>query len=142
MSDWTYGVAVHEEGGDHVVSVRELPEVVTSGDSLEEALLLAADAIEVAIAGRMEDDMVLPRPSELRKGEYSVALPAQLAAKASVYTAWKDARLTKVELARRLERNEAEIRRILNPRHGTKLDKLEEAARALGGRLNVSFENL
>ena len=36
-------------------------------------------------------------------------------------------------------RNEAEARRILALRHGTKLDQLEEAAKALGGRLTVAF---
>jgi antitoxin HicB len=68
------------------------------------------------------------------------SLPAQLAAKASVYAAWKRAKITKVDLARRLGRNEVEVRRILNPRYGTKLDQLEEAAKALGGRLVVEFE--
>jgi antitoxin HicB len=57
-----------------------------------------------------------------------------------VYHAWKEAKVSKTELARRLGRNEIEVRRILNPRHGTKLDQLEEAAKALGGRLTVAFE--
>jgi antitoxin HicB len=140
MNVWTYGATIKKEQGDFVVSVRDLPEVVTSGSSLDEALELAADAIEVAVAGRMQDDMELPLPSSPRKGEYRVALPPQLSAKASVYSAWKAARLSKVELAKLLDRNEAEVRRILNPRHGTKLDQLEEAARALGGRLVVGFE--
>jgi hypothetical protein len=38
------------------------------------------------------------------------------------------------------EANEAEIRPILNPRHGTKLDQLDEAARGLGAQLNVEFD--
>lgn len=140
MKPWIFGVRVTHEHGDHVVLVRDLPEVVTSGESLDEALALAADAIEVAVAGRMEDDMDLPEPTAVRKGEHVVPLPAQMAAKASVYAAWKKARLSKTELARRLERNETEVRRILNPRHGTKLDQLDEAARALGGRLSIGFE--
>jgi len=142
MNVWTYGATIKKEQGDFVVSVRDLPEVVTSGSSLEEALDLAADAIEVAVAGRMQDDMDLPPPSAPRRGEHRVALPAQLSAKASVYSAWKLAHLSKVELAKLLHRNEAEVRRILNPRHGTKLDQLEEAARALGGRLVVGFEQV
>ena len=137
---WTYGVSIHEEDGDFVVSVRDLPEVVTSGSSIEEALELAADAIEVIVAGRMEDEQDLPVPSKARKGEHAVALPAPMAAKAAVYHAWKESGLKKTELARKLDRNEVEVRRILNPRHGTKLDQLDEAAKALGGRLVVTFE--
>jgi antitoxin HicB len=139
MAD-VFGVTLREDRGDFVVEVRDLPEVVTSGSTLEEALALAADAIEVAVAGRIEDDMDLPVPSRLREGEYAVSLPAPLAAKAAVYRAFKSSGLKKVELARRMDRNEVEVRRILNPRHGTKLDQLDEAARALGGRLAVTFE--
>lgn len=137
---FVYPVEVREDGGDFVVSVRDLPEVITSGDTLEQALELAGDAIEVAVASRMERDMTLPEPSRAKRGEHPVGVPAWLAAKASVYQAWKSSGLRKAELARRLGRDEVEVRRILNPRHGTKLDQLDEAARALGGRLTVTFE--
>jgi antitoxin HicB len=140
MSQWVYGVSIHKEGADHVVSVRDLPEVVTSGDTFEEALELAADGVEVVVSARMEQGRDLPLPSPVKRGEHTVPLPAPLAAKAAVYHAWKEAKVSKTELARRLGRNEIEVRRILNPRHGTKLDQLEEAAKALGGRLTVAFE--
>ena len=45
MQTWVYGVSIERKGEDFVVSVRDLPEVVTSGYSLEEALALAADSI-------------------------------------------------------------------------------------------------
>lgn len=68
---WTYSVGVQEDrSGDFVVSVRDLPEVVTSGSSLPEALALAADAIEVAVTGRMKDDMDLSEPAELHREDY------------------------------------------------------------------------
>jgi len=135
-----YGVAVTHEDDDFVVSVRDLPEVVTSGDTLDEALALAADAIEVSVAGRIDDGMELPDPSPIQEGEHAIALPAPLAAKVAIYAAWKRSGLKKVELAKALNRNEAEVRRILDPRYGTKLDQLAEAAKALGGRLVISFE--
>lgn len=136
-----YGVRIRDERGDFVVDVRDLPEVVTSGISLDEALGLAADAIEVAVAGRMEDDMDVPPPTTIEAGEHVVSLPATLAAKVAVYRAFKSSGLRKTELASLMNRNEVEVRRILNPRHGTKLGQLDEAARALGGRLTVTFEN-
>lgn len=137
---FSYPTRVIEQGGDFVVSVRDLPEVVTSGASRDEAFELAADAIEVAVAVRLEKEMDLPAPSQAKRGERLVALPAPLAAKAAVYQAWKSSGIRKTELARRLGRSEVEVRRILNPKHGTKLDQLDEAARALGGRLEVTFE--
>jgi antitoxin (DNA-binding transcriptional repressor) of toxin-antitoxin stability system len=47
----------------------------------------AADALEVVIAGRIEDEDDIPAPSKLRKSEHLVALSAQLAAKVAVYRA-------------------------------------------------------
>lgn len=135
-----YAVAIQRDGDDHVVSVRDLPEVVTSGDSLDEALALAADAVEVAVAGRIEDDMELPEPSAREAGEHVVDLPAPLATKAVIYAAWKRSGVSKSELGRRLDRNEAEVRRILKPRYGTKIDQLADTAKQLGGRLVISFE--
>jgi antitoxin HicB len=140
MSDWAYAVAIRqEEDGRHHVYARDLPEVVSSGADEADALAMAADAIEVAVAGRMEDGIDLPAPSPAERGEVMVALPAWLAAKASIYSAWKASGLTKVALAQLMGRNETEVRRILEPRYGTKLAQLEEAARALGGRLAVGF---
>jgi len=138
--EWIYGKAVREErDGQYHVYVRDLPEVVTSGSTPAAALEMAADAIEVAVSGRIDDGLELRAPSPIEEGETPVALPAPLAAKASVYAAWKASGMTKVELAQRMGRHENEVRRILNPRHGSKLEHLEAAARALGGSLRVAF---
>lgn len=137
---WIYGVTIDEEDGDFVVRSRDLPDVLTAGDTLEEALALAADVVEVAVGVRMEREEPLPLPTPLASGERPIALPAWLAAKASVYAAWKASGLRKVELAKRLNRSEVEVRRILDPSYGTKIQQLDEAARALGGRLSVTFE--
>lgn len=134
-----YGISIHEIDGDYVVECRDLPEVVTSGDSFEEAMSLANDAVEVVVIKRIEDDRDLPEPSPIVEGEQVVALPAPLSAKAAVYRAWKASGLRKTELARRMNRNEVEVRRILDPRHGTKLDQLAEAALALGQQLVIGL---
>lgn len=47
--------------------------------------------------------------------------------------------MTKAAFGRAMDRGGRKVRRILDPDHGTKMDQMEAAARALGGRLVVSF---
>ncbi|MDF2994658.1 MAG: hypothetical protein K0R27_295 [Xanthobacteraceae bacterium] len=124
-----------------VARSRDLPEVITWAPTREKAEEEAADALEVAIVGLMQEGADVAEPSPLKRGEVPVFPPAQVSAKLAVYRAWRAAGISKSALAARMGRSEVEVRRILDPRHGTKLEQMEEAARALGGRLSISFED-
>lgn len=117
-----------EEGG-FVVTCRDLPEVVSQGEDVAEALANAADAIAEAIAGRINDREEIPRPSAPRRGEYEVPVPVGVALKAAVYLAFRKRELTQSELARRL----------LNPRYQTTLRTLERALELLGQQVVVTL---
>ena len=52
-------------------------------------------------------------------------------------TALHEAGVSQVELARRPEVDDKEARRLLDPRHPSKLPRLEQALAALGKRLDV-----
>jgi len=62
-----------------------------------------------------------------------------MALKAALYLAMRDAGLSKVELAERLKVNEKEVRRMLDPRHGTKLPTMEQALAMLGKHLSIEI---
>lgn len=129
--NWIYGTTtITEEDGDFVVSVRDLPEVVTSGDTYAQALELAADAIEVSIAGRLEDEMELPLPSPVKKGEVGVRLPRTSRPRRASITSGARRRSTKQNWRGAAGGTEKEARRILSPRKNTKLDQLAAAAGA------------
>ena len=49
-----------EKDGGFVVTFRDLPEAITQGNSLEEALNEAADCLEEAIALRIDDKLEIP----------------------------------------------------------------------------------
>jgi antitoxin HicB len=136
---WIYGVQINEdEAGDHVVAVRDLPEVQTSGDTRVEALGLATDAIKVAVASRMRHGEELDAPGRVAPGEVAIALELRLAAKATIYVLWRRKGISKSELGRLMRRSETEARRVLDPDHGTKLDQIADAARALGATLTIA----
>ena len=126
-----------DETGELVVSFRDLPECLTSGADEAAALMEARDALEEAIAGRIDDAEPIPAPSARRAGERLIAVPPDMAAKAAVAIALRDSGLSRVAFARRLGVNEKVVRRMLDPHHHTAANRLHKALRMLGQELIV-----
>lgn len=143
MSRFTYPATLtpDKKDGGYVVTFRDLPEAITQGDTVKECLTEAADCLEEAIAARITDGLAIPKPSRPRRSERLVALSGQMALKAALYLAMRDAGLSKVELAKRLRVNEKEVRRMLDPRHGTKLPAMEQALAKLGKHLSIEIRD-
>jgi antitoxin HicB len=123
-----------------VVEFRDVPEAITQGDGEKDALWQAADCLEEAIAGRIADGRQIPKASRAVHGERPIPVPAPMAAKAALYLAMREAGMTNVQLARRIGCDEKEVRRLLDPRHPTKLPRIKDALEVLGKRLVVSVE--
>lgn len=141
MRQFTYAVKLtpDKRDGGYVVTCRDLPEVITQGDTFEEAVAEAADALEEAVAGRIDDRRDIPMPTAKKRGERTVSVPPSMALKAAVYLAVRDAGISNSELARRLRLDEKEARRILDPHHPTKLPRIEAALAALGRQVRMEL---
>jgi len=129
-------LTVDPEGG-FTVTFRDVPEAITEGDSREEALLRAEDALESALAMYVAAKEPLPVPSLAEAGEAQVPLSALGMAKTALYEAMREQGVGKAELARRLRWHLAQVSRVLDPRHASKMEQVEGALAALGLRLIV-----
>jgi antitoxin HicB len=140
MLRFTYPVKLTRERkhGGYVVACRDLPEAITQGDTLEHALSEAEGALQAAIEGRIEDGLDIPAPTRPKRGERMVPAPITTALKAAVYLAMREQGVSKSELARRLDVDEKEARRILDPHHRTRVPALERALAVLGRRVEVA----
>ena len=56
-----------EEGG-FLVTFRDVPEAITQGDTIDEALFMAADALATAMDFYFEDQRPVPTPSGVEEG--------------------------------------------------------------------------
>ena len=133
-----YPARLHpDRSGSIIVSFRDFPECLTSGADKDSALLEARDALEEAVAGRIDDEESIPIPSPRRAGEQLVAVPPDMAAKAAFALAFRASGLSRLAFARRLDVDEKVVRRMLDPRHHTSANRIHKALRALGRELIV-----
>ncbi len=105
-----------ENGAGFHVRFPDLPEALPGGDDLADTRLQAADCLAEAIAG-------------------------YLAPKLALYLAMRERNLPNTELAKCLGVSETVVRRMLNPKHDTKPDRIQAALAALGKRIVVTFED-
>ena len=129
-----------EQDGGFVVTFPGVPEAITQGEDVTDALQQAADCLEEAIAGRIRRQACLPEASSEGPNCYLVPLPAQTAAKAALYQAIRQAGMRPGEIALHLHCDEEEIHRLLDPRHASKLSRLEAVLAALGQQLVVGVQ--
>ena len=128
-----------EPEGGFTVTFPDLPEAITHGSDKADALIQAVDCLDEAIANRIAMKLAIPPPGQAKRGCEAVLPSALMAAKAALYMAAKSAGVSNLELARRLGCDEKEVRRILDPRHTTKISRIDEALGVLGKRLIVAM---
>jgi antitoxin HicB len=143
MNRFQYAVLLSpaDEGG-YVVTCRDLPELITQGESVEEALEQASDAMDEVFATYLTEGLDFPEPSKARRREHMVAPPPETVAKAALYVAMRQAGISKVQLAKRLGVDEKEVRRLLDPHYGSKLPRIAKAISVLGHRLVIGIETV
>lgn len=140
MHTFTYPIKLEEQPeGGYLVLFPDLPEAITQGESIEEATEQAIDCLEEAIANRIEMKLDIPMGSQPKKGQVTVALPATMAAKTALYLTLQKEKLTNIGLAKKLNCDEKEIRRLLDPHFNSKIPRIEEALYKLGQRLEIGF---
>lgn len=123
-----------------VVTFPDVPEAITQGNDREDAREMAEEALALALLSYPQRGLPLPAPATQGRDLVSIFVKPDDAAKLAVLDAWRHAGISKSELARRLGKDEKEVRRILDPMHPTKLSALEAALRSLGRQLVVSVE--
>ena len=130
-----------KEGG-YLVRFPNFPEAITQGDTLEEALDEAIDCLEEVIANRIEMKLDLPVPCQLKKNQYNIPLHTTFAAKIALYLAMRELKITNIALAKKLNCDEKEVRRLVDPHYNSKLPHIEQALFMLGKRLQVKIVSI
>jgi antitoxin HicB len=123
--------------GGFVVTFRDIPEAITQGETVKEALAMAAEALESAMDFYFEDKRAVPMPSPAKRGQHVVGLPISVSAKVLLLNEMIRQKVRPAELARRLGTTPQEVNRLTNIRHRSKIDGIAGAMKALGKTLEI-----
>jgi antitoxin HicB len=128
-----------DTNGTVLVRFPDVPEAHTFGEETNDALRHAVDALETALSMYVDDRRDIPKPSPIKRRTKAVTLPALSEAKLALYSAMRTGRVSKAELARRLNCHLPQVDRLLDLRHASRLDQLEAAFRVLGKTLSIQI---
>ncbi len=131
-----YPVRITPDDGQFTVTFPDVREAVTFGETREEALARAPDALLTIFDAFMKDRRDIPAPSVVT-GD-GIELPALDTAKIELYRAMRAGKVGKAELARRLKWHLPQVDRVLRVGHGSQLEQMEAAFAVLGKKLVIS----
>ena len=125
-----------DDNDTFLVTSPDFPEVITFGETREEALHYAVGAFREIIAGKIHYKEAIPEPSKIRAKDDYITLPLQTEMKIRLYQSLEEKGVKKAGLARKMNLHRQEIDRLLDFKQSTSLGKLEAAFAALGKTLN------
>ncbi len=137
----TYPIELTPDDNDtYFVTSPDFPELKSFGETREEAAHYASKALEEAVAARLNHFEEIPRPSQIT--DAFAKLPMQLTFKLLLKWQLDETGSNRNQLALAMGKARPQIDRLFDPKHGTKLDQFEAAARALGTEFDISLTTI
>lgn len=130
-----------DDNGTWLVTAPAFDEVVSFGETQEEACRHGRNAIEEAIAGRIADSEDIPFPLKETTGRgHFVEVPALVFLKSALYMILREQGKTRADLMRALNVKREHVDRLFRLDHNSRLDSLEDAFKALGQPLRFDMD--
>ena len=131
-----YSAALRQLPDTVLVSFPDVPEALTEGETVEDAMREAVDCLVAALGGYVRNGQRVPVPTE-RPNVPLVTLPALAAAKVALYQAVLGQPEDKAGLAERIGLTESALDRLVDLDQRSPIGQVEDALRALGLALRV-----
>jgi antitoxin HicB len=140
-----YAAKITQDSGGFVVTFRDLENVFTEGDTLEEALLNAQEVLDMLLMDMTLDEIEIPDPSKPKKGEILIAPSPEVAVPVLLYKLRGYKHYSMADVARTMGVQYQSYQQIESGKNIT-LKSLKKAAAALGAtveiKLHSPFEHL
>lgn len=137
MFEYPVEIVAGNDTEGYTLQFPDMTQGITDGDTLEEALANAVNCLDTVIELYVEHlKQPLPTPSPAN-GRHVIRPTPQAELKAALHNEMMAQKITKSEMARRLNIAPPNFERVMNFKHKTKLETLNAAFAALGKRLEI-----
>lgn len=136
---FNYPVTLSHDAADggFVVTFADIPEAISQGETVAEAMKAARAALETALDFYFDDKRAVPAPSKAAAGQAVIGLSASLSAKVLLLNEMIYQNIRPAELARRLGTRPQDVNRLTNLRHTTRIDSIAAALEAMGKQMDI-----
>jgi len=128
-----------DTNGSVLIGFTDFPNVHSVAEDDAQVAAESIDALETALQSYFERRLPIPLPSAAQPGQRTVTLPALSEAKLLLWNEMFAQKLRKADLARLLNVHGPQVDRLFDLSHASKLDFVEDAARALGKELRIEL---
>lgn len=140
MNTYAYPSKIsHAREGGWLITFRDFPEGHSQANEGQDVIDIAEGLLQACIEARLLDGLDVPEPSQARAGESVIGVPIETATKAALFKAIAATGDSQVAIAKALRIDEKEVRRMLDPRHSSKLPRVARVLKALGKELRVTM---
>lgn len=136
MMQFCYPYTTEMSDRTTLVEFPDVPGAVTEVSAGEDAQALIRDCLLAALGGYITRKRLPPRPS-VAAGRRVVTLDLVTSAKLALASEMAGQGISNVALAERLGVSEKVVRRMLDPDHRCRIDRLEAALAALGSQVGL-----
>lgn len=137
-----YPVRFHhaEEGGFWVQGVEPMSNVLTQGDTLEDAEAMAKEALTGILESMLDDNIPIPKPAAIKGKDIHLIEPEpEVVTPILLKWAREEANLTQGELANRLGITYQAVQKLERSSANPTIKTLARVAKALGRELRVAI---
>ena len=129
-----------DENGRYFVQFLDIEEAITEGETLEEAIFNAQEALTLSLEGRLDEKIDVPLPATIEGENIYRIVPSAMVQSALLIHESRKNKLSMAEFARMLQTSWPSASKLENPHNSPSIKTIEKAASALGKRLILSFE--
>ena len=134
----TYYARISKEKDGYCVSFRDFPNVFSEGDTIQEALSNAQEALDGVLFVMMQEEREIEYPSVARKNEHPVPVSPDIAAPILLHLLRKKHSRSLSYVAKEMDVPYQQYQRLEHNCNMT-LKSLKRAALAMGGRVEIKF---